>query len=120
MKTLCNTITIPTEWNIDFDLIIPAIGDYMIEYGITPGMLLFIKEYEQYENGDTVAVICKNWVNPLIKKLKILSSGEMIFYSVKGHIIEKHKDIKILGKLVFKMDNPCGKNSFEEQLDFWN
>jgi len=120
MKTLCHLISLPAEWNIDFDLIIPAIGDSMIEYGITPGMLLFIKECDEYENGDIVAIICKNWVNPLIKKLKILSSREIIFYSVKGHIIEKHKDIKILGKVVFKMDDPCGKNYFEEQLDFWN
>jgi hypothetical protein len=44
----------------------------------------------------------------------------MIFYSVKGHIIEKHKDKTIIGKVIFKMDDPQGKNSFEEQLDFWN
>ncbi|HPZ09007.1 MAG TPA: S24 family peptidase [Candidatus Eremiobacteraeota bacterium] len=121
MKVVCNnTITLPSEWNINFDFVITAIGDYMIEYGITPGMLLFIKEQKRYQSGDTIAIICKNWVNPVLKKLKILSTGEMIFYSPRGQIIEKHKDIEILGKVVFKMDNPYKNTSIEEQLDFWN
>lgn len=92
----------------------------MTEYGIARGMLAFIKKENNYVNEDIVAITCKNWVNPILRKLKLLSTGEILFYSPGGYLIEKNKDIKILGKMIFKMDNPYENSSMEEQLDFWN
>ena len=120
MKTAYKTISLPREWNIDYDFSITALGDSMIEYGITSGMLVFIKEQDIYENDDIVAIKCKNWINPLLTKIKKLSTGETIFYSPGGPIIEKNNTINILGRMVFKMDNPCTNRVPDEQLDFWN
>lgn len=113
-------LTIPEEWGIEFDFFVSAKGNSMIELGITDGMIIFIKEQNKYKNGDILAITCKNWVNPILKKVNILSEGQMIFTSGNGQIIENNKHIKILGKLVFKMDNPYKNKLEDEQLDFWN
>lgn len=113
-------LTIPEEWGIEFDFFVSAKGNSMIELGITDGMIIFIKEQNKYKNGDILAITCKNWVNPILKKVNILSNGQMIFTSGNGQIIENNKHIKILGKLVFKMDNPYRNKLEDEQLDFWN
>ena len=112
-------LKIPKEWNINFDFVISAKGNYLLEFGITDGMLIFIKDKVKYKSGDIVAVTCKNWVNPILKKVTILSKGQMIFTTPKGEVLEKNKNLKILGKVVFKMDNPLD-NKEDEQLDFWN
>jgi len=113
-------LTIPEEWGIEFDFFVSAKGNSMIELGITDGMIIFIKEQNKYKNGDILAITCKNWVNPILKKVNILSEGQMIFTSGNGQIIENNKHIKILGKLDFKMDNPYKNKLEDEQLDFWN
>jgi len=113
-------LTIPEEWGIEFDFFVSAKGNSMIELGITDGMIIFIKEQNKYKNGDILAITCKNWVNPILKKVNILSDGQMIFTSGNGQIIENNKHIKILGKMVFKMDNPYRNKMEDEQLDFWN
>lgn len=106
MQKTNKTVELPGEWGVKADFVSRASGDCMTEFGITDGMLLFLQEAEKYRDGDIVYLDSKEWEGPSIKRVKILSSGLIIFYSARGDIIEYTPDVKIEGRMVFKMDDP--------------
>jgi len=107
-------IFLPESWNIRADFAIKTRGTSMLEYGIFPDMLCFIKKQPVAENGD-IAAICV-WENEenhlLLKKVKVLSENIRVFQNGRGDIMEIDENVSIIGIVTFWMTDPGPGNSF--------
>lgn len=97
----------PESFPIPVDFIISAKGNSMVEEGITDGMLLFIKKQNACNSGDIILLCCHNNGDHemVIKKAKTIH-GITVFQNGKGEIMETTDSIEIIGKIIFKMDDP--------------
>jgi len=103
-------VQIPKSYNIKADFIVTAKGNSMIEYGISPGMLVFIRKQSEYNSGDIVALAVNEGeeVQMILKRVKRFPSGNVVFQSGNGEPMELNEDVSVIGVAVFWMKNYRG------------
>ncbi|MEQ8168910.1 MAG: S24 family peptidase [Candidatus Eremiobacterota bacterium] len=107
---IIDRIPLPKKFNIKADFVMKTKGDSMTEYGITSGMLVFIRKQTTIEHGNIVllAVYESGEVQPVLKKVKLLSGGTVVFQNCKGEIMEQNENVEVIGVATFWMPDIRG------------
>lgn len=92
-------------YNVTADFAIKTKGQSMIEYGILPDMLIFIKKQSSCESGNIVALNVYEGEESriIVKKARRLPGGEMAFLDGKGEEMEIQGRVEVIGIVVFWM-----------------
>lgn len=84
-------------------------GESMMKFGFTPGMLVGIKFTKEISHNDIVLMAMYEIDSPpqlVLKQAKQMKSGEFIFQNGNGEPLELSENIEIIGKYIYKMDDP--------------
>lgn len=100
-------IFFPEIYNIDADFVMLLKNNYMENYGFYTGMMVFIKKTGEFSSGDIVAISAGNNIerNIMLKKIFIQENNKF-FFDGKGEFFNSQKEIEVIGRVVYKMDDP--------------
>jgi SOS-response transcriptional repressor LexA len=99
-------IILPKEWNIKADFVIKTTGESMVEHGIFPNMLCFIRKQPEAIHGHIVALnIYEHEQNNLILKKVKYTNGVIEFQNGKGDKMEPRENMEVIGIVTFWMED---------------
>jgi transcriptional regulator with XRE-family HTH domain len=84
-------------------------GNSMVKFGFTSGMLVGIKFTKEISHNDIVLMAMYEIDSPpqlVLKQAKQIKSGGFIFQNGDGEPIELSENVEVLGKYIYKMDDP--------------
>lgn len=98
-------IPLPSCFNVQADFIIKTRGESMLEYGIGPGMLIFVRKQSTVEHGNLVllAVHEADTAQPILKKVKQRSNGAIVFINGKNETMVPGDNMEVIGVVTFWM-----------------
>ncbi|OQA16984.1 MAG: LexA repressor [bacterium ADurb.Bin363] len=119
-EQIIDWIPMPAKFNIKADFVIQTKGESMIEYGIAPDMLCFIRKQSNIESGNIVllAVNETDTIQPVIKKAKALSD-KIVFQNGKGEIMELNENVSVVGTVTFWMPDIRGGGRWDSRSRCW-
>jgi len=103
-------LTLAESYKIPVDFILRAKDNSMIEFGITAGMLCFVKKQSICNSEDIVLLSFYQEDKPeiLLRKARIIQNNIIIYQDGRGNIlgIPAGGKVEILGIVTFKQDDP--------------
>ena len=100
-------IPLPSCFNVQADFVIKTRGDSMLEYGIAPGMLIFVRKQSTVEHGNLVllAVYEADSAQPILKKVKQQTNGAIVFINGKNETMVPGDNMEVIGVVTFCMQD---------------